>query len=302
MKKSNVVLENFVEYNSGLGNQLFQLNYAHFLKNRFEKEFGMLRRKVPSRIDRPFDLDELLQFESTFPLPEIIDTHAIFRKRLGRIPYVRKFMYSNERSINWISEPREFSFAKPTSPAAGKKNYYVGYFQNYEYVEEAYKFYAATLENFLSVKFYQAKSRLDYIEGKGILHIRRGDLLKPECSGMGMLNFQYYREAMIKLDIDPHRAVILTDDKSNVVRLASQLGIDYIIGPDEMSAWEALAVFAQSPQLVSANSTLSWWGAFIGKNNGNIAAYPSIWFQKWSPNPADSLHIPGQIMQESYFE
>ena len=86
MRKSNLVLENFVEYNSGLGNQLFQLNFAHFLKNRFQKEFGMLRREVPSRIDRPFDLDELLEFEKVFPLPQIISSQDIVKKKTCKNP------------------------------------------------------------------------------------------------------------------------------------------------------------------------------------------------------------------------
>jgi hypothetical protein len=302
MKKESFSENYFVEFNSGLGNQLFQLNYSFFLQLEFKRSIQMLRREQPSRPDRPFDLDEFLCSDNTLLNPEILSFQELLGRRITKIPFLKNSNLNRLNQINWIHEKEEFSFSTPTGPAIGKANCFTGYFQNSEYVERAFGSYSLELDRFLEEKYDQVLTKHKVVDGKTVLHVRRGDLLKPECKGMGMLSAQYYLDSVGKLGVDWRDVIILTDDKINTSKVALELGVVDVYGPDQLSTWETLAVFTRAPHLVSANSTLSWWGAYIGREKGNQAVFPSIWFENWKPNPGGSLHIRGQIMQESHFE
>lgn len=292
----------FVEFNSGLGNQLFQFNYSFFLMHKFKRNFQMLRREIPSRPDRPFDLDEFLCSDNTFLNPEVLGFKELLGKRISRLPFLKNSNLNRLNRINWIPEEEEFLFSTPSEPPVGKANCFTGYFQNSEYVERVFESYSFELNKFIDKKYDQVMSKFAKVEEKTVLHVRRGDLLKPECKGMGLLSAGYYSDSVSKLGVDGSNVIILTDDKINTSKVARDLGVTDIYGPDQLSTWETLAVFARAPYLVSANSTLSWWGAYIGRERGNQAIFPSIWFENWKPSAGGSLHIRGQIMQDSDFE
>jgi hypothetical protein len=302
MRKDPFTEKIFVEFNSGLGNQLFQFNYSFFLKRELKHNIQMLRRETPSRPDRPFDLDEFLCSDNAFLNPEVLSFQELLGRRMSRLPFLKNSNLNRLNRINWIPEKQEFLFSSPSEPVAGKANCFTGYFQNSEYVERAFGNYSYELNKFIDEKYDQVTSKFEKIDGKTVLHIRRGDLLKPECKGMGLLSAEYYSDSISKFGVAWSNVIILTDDKINTAKVALDLGVTDIYGPDQLSTWETLAVFARAPRLVSANSTLSWWGAYIGREKGNQAVFPSIWFESWKPNPGGSLHIRGQIMQESHFE
>ena len=112
------------------------------------------------------------------------------------------------------------------------------------------------------------------------IHVRRGDyLLHPE---IGVLEKKYYAgaiQAIRSCVSDPHYFVFSDDvpaarellrgviDKFDVVQLEAGA-----------SPAQDLAVMASCRHFIIANSTFSWWGAWLAANDGKIVIAPSHWY------------------------
>ena len=54
--------------------------------------------------------------------------------------------------------------------------------------------------------------------------------------------------------------------------------IDFIKVDDSILDWEQLIIISLCNHNIIANSSYSWWGAYINDNKEKIVCYPSIWF------------------------
>lgn len=120
-----------------------------------------------------------------------------------------------------------------------------------------------------------------------MVHVRRGDFRFH--TSFGLLSPEYYRSVIAEeLALDPDRAVwIFSDDLDE----ASSLGIRgarYMRSPS--GAAEDMLLMSHGSALVIANSTFSWWSAWM--SGGKARVYlPSPWFKRepW----ATGFHVPG---------
>jgi hypothetical protein len=98
------------------------------------------------------------------------------------------------------------------------------------------------------------------------IHVRRGDYLKPPHSDfMPSCSISYYEKALQQFDIKEKTFCIFSDDlewcKGQTVfsSLPNKLFIDE---PDECKSLALMTVCHGG--FICANSTFSWWGAFLG--------------------------------------
>jgi hypothetical protein len=179
---------------------------------------------------------------------------------------------------------------------------YSGYFQNKELVSKAAPLYIEDLKAFLAPIALDVRTRLDLPLETPVIHVRRGDLLNSENVHMGLLSSDFYSQALSAQGIPANKATILTDDIQNSKELARDLGIATVYGSEVVSTWEALAIFSTSHSLITSNSTLSWWGGYLGQTQGHRVSMPRNWFLDESLNPGNSMHIPNATLIDSMFE
>jgi hypothetical protein len=105
------------------------------------------------------------------------------------------------------------------------------------------------------------------------IHIRRGDYLST--SELTTLGLDYYENAILALK-DFDKVLVLSDDAA-WCRDQQILKSDRFIFP-ERNEFDEMLLISNSRISVIANSTFSWWGAWIGSCDKVIA--PSNWFNE----------------------
>ncbi len=130
-----------------------------------------------------------------------------------------------------------------------------------------------------------------------IVHARRGDYLSEQNAKIhGPLPPTYYQLAIdiMKMQLDHPEFILVSDDNS--FWLNDQMAFlrdekTTIFNGDEI---ETLTLMSKCQNIIIANSTFSWWGAYLAQANNVIA--PSQWFgpngpQDWQDIYEDSWTI-----------
>ena len=130
------------------------------------------------------------------------------------------------------------------------------------------------------------------------LHIRRGDYTKPSTQSLhGLCNAEYYAKsiAYIAERVENPVFFIFSDDidwaKENMKTGYEQYYIDF---NDASQNHEDLRLMSNCKHHIVANSTFSWWGAWLDPNPIKIVTIPSIWFAGYDYDTRD-LYPDGWI-------
>lgn len=113
---------------------------------------------------------------------------------------------------------------------------------------------------------------------KVFVHIRRGDYLRESFEGeVGIdLPLEYYRQSISKMkeNVDQPFFIFLSDDITFCINHFS--GLENKIFSDQ-NMYVDLSIMALCDHGILANSSFSWWGAYLMKEKG-IVYYPRYWY------------------------
>ena len=110
------------------------------------------------------------------------------------------------------------------------------------------------------------------------LHIRRGDYLTNSANHHN-LSMEYYEKALEEFDSD--RQVIIFSDDPDWCMEQELFNDDRFQVAQDIGSHHTLYLMSQCSDFIIANSTFSWWGAWLA-NRGKVVA-PKTWF---GPNNA----------------
>ena len=165
-----------------------------------------------------------------------------------------------------------------------------GYFQSWKYLEPV----APLLDQQLwslnnpSSWFLEKKEEMLNREPWIGLHVRLGNYQALE--EMGVVADVYYRRALGLLrDLGVDRQVVIFTDSPEAVRnrdlLAAGFSSEVFESDTASTPLENMLLLSLSQDLIMANSTFSWWAAWLGRNNGSQrrVTYPRPWInlQSW---------------------
>ena len=105
------------------------------------------------------------------------------------------------------------------------------------------------------------------------LHIRRGDFLINSGNHYNQ-SLDYYEEALKKFDVK-RQVVIFSDDPDWCMEQAL-FADDRFIVSQAAGPYHDLYMMSQCSDFIIANSTFSWWGAWLANRGRGIA--PKQWF------------------------
>ncbi len=126
------------------------------------------------------------------------------------------------------------------------------------------------------------------------LHIRRGDYVSNKVTNQvhGVCDLNYYSHAIsyIAERISNTHLFVFSDDpewaKGN---LKTEIPTFFVDNNRADKDYEDLKLMRQCKHNIIANSSFSWWGAWLNQNAGKIVIAPKKWFNDKSINTKDLI-------------
>lgn len=110
------------------------------------------------------------------------------------------------------------------------------------------------------------------------LHIRRGDYA---AFGMTLMKDDYYRKAIeyIRNKVDNPFFYIFSDDAEVAKCIVDKIGINYtlLLHNRGYNSYKDMYLMSKCKHNIIANSSFSWWGAWLNNNKGKIIVAPKEW-------------------------
>ena len=295
----------------GLGNQMFQYAAGKALAERHGVALALDLSGFENYSLRSFLLDRLLIPETivsspqarSAQKPEANFVRARWKARIDRL-LVKAGMPKLTPSLNEYREPH-FHY-DPAFEVLGSQTTLFGYFQSERYFSPI----AESLRGWLSPREplgSTASATLTQIESSRLpvsVHVRRGDYLNPGTAEYhGILGESYYREALARLEVGvgpDAELFVFSDDAAaaeQALNFVPKARLNHVFGDPERP-WEDMALMARCRHHVVANSSFSWWGAWLNGSADKIVVAPRAWFapaQLKKRNTAD-LYPPDWVL------
>ncbi|RZK39288.1 MAG: alpha-1,2-fucosyltransferase, partial [Pedobacter sp.] len=183
-----------------------------------------------------------------------------------------KYIYQSEKN-EWVNfEDFKFSFA-----------YLEGYFQSENYFKKIRQQLLLDFQfSHLSVNNQKFIAHIQSQVNSVSIHVRRGDYLKPYVEAFhGLLNLEYYRTAIKEIEkrINNPHYYIFSDDPEWCRNNFSFLSASHTIVSNQTSKdWEDMCLMSNCKHNIIANSSYSWWAAWLNKNQDKLVIAPQKWF------------------------
>lgn len=270
-----------VKLMGGLGNQMFQYATAYALSKKhntrlavdtswFNNQSGVSRKATYELNLLGIDA-EIAKLEKY----EIVPKKPLFKKLTEE-----KLINFEEKSL--LFNPKIFN--------QGKNLYLNGYWQSEKYFID-YRFDILKVFEFptkLSRVALSWKSQINKSEAIS-LHIRRGDYVTNSHTNTvhGVLNLEYYENAVKYLSsyIKNPKVFVFSDDPSWCKEnLKLSVNYEIVSGPNSIEDMYLMSICRHN---IIANSSFSWWAAWLNKNDSKIVIAPFNWFNDKSLKSKD---------------
>lgn len=267
----------------GLGNQIFQIfatiSYAIKSKNRFQflnlKTLGEGSTTVRYTFWETFFSNMKPFLISELPQP----IHVIREKGF---PY-------NELSVREMVNRNVMIY---------------GYFQSYKYFQENYAIIYRMLNidkmkhDLLNNINLSSPEYMD-LENTVSMHFRIGDYKKIQ-DFHPLATYDYYERSLLYMQISKPNINFTVlyfcedCDIDDVLIIINKLTTNYPMynfkrGTNTLEDWQQMLLMSCCHHNIIANSSFSWWSAYLNTSVDKIVCYPSVWFGKVANNDTRDL-------------
>jgi hypothetical protein len=277
----------------GLGNQLFQYAAARAIaaRNNAELKFDLSWFQTASARTyalRPFAIKaRQLQVDPLKQVSKPLSLYYRISHRLVRQKSLKKYGLPFFAEQHFHFDPKFLSVCAPV--------YLDGYFQSERYFSDC----ANLIRDELKITTIPSKKAQEILEMIGSLeavcvHVRRGDYIANATTHAfhGTCSLGYYREGFLAAanGMKNPTAFVFSDDpiwvKENLKLDVPCVLVD-IHGPEQ--AHEDLRLMAACRNFVIANSSFSWWAAWLGNHSNKRVIAPKHWFASATNDTRDLL-------------
>lgn len=267
-----------VKLMGGLGNQLFQYAAGKALaekhKTALKLDLIFLEADSEQHSKRDFALDLFdLDYEICSPAERAVFYRDSLLNRILPIPFKRNYL-AIENSFHF--DPAFFSFPENT--------YLNGFWQSEKYFLPVRELLlqGTIIRAEMPAKAEEAKKAI--LGSNSVsLHVRRGDYVsnKNAQAYHGNLGADYYVKALdyLKAMQKDLKIFVFSDDiewvRSNLNLSAGEEYIDFNTGRNSVFDLHLMSLCRHN---IIANSSFSWWGAWLNQNKQKKVIAPQSWF------------------------
>ncbi len=279
-----MVISNII---GGLGNQMFQYAAGRALS---------LVRNEPLHLDisgfNGYTLHQGFELSRVFVCPAVIASKTEIRDILGwqHLPGIKRILARPSMEVfrcnGFVVEPHYHYW--PKIKYAPKACYLSGYWQSDQYfkshattIRADFTFKSPLLEN--NAALAKQISLVNAVS----LHIRRGDYVSNQKTTAmhGVCSLDYYRAAieLIVERVQQPYFYIFSDDIAWVKdNLKIDFPLQYVDYNDGLDSYNDMHLMSLCQHHIIANSSFSWWGAWLNPSPQKIVIAPKKWFAKES--------------------
>jgi hypothetical protein len=280
----------------GLGNQMFQYASGLGMARRVDVPLTLDLSWFGNDVDRPFLLDQW-QINATVADPTVIATyHASttkWRQSLAkRMPTIAATPLRGPiyREVGHQFHADTFAMRPPVL--------FDGYFQSERYflnISDDVRQQFSPRDT-LSVGTGLTRSQIQQSDSPVSLHVRRGDYVtNPKANEVhGLAPMDYYKAAIAEIQSRrsgmPH-FFLFSDDPDWVREAFAFLPNKTVITGNDDRPWEDIVLMAACHDHIIANSTFSWWGAWLNPRADKTVIAPKRWFAGGDPKKMSDVDV-----------
>ena len=267
----------------GLGNQMFQYAAALGLAVRQDRALKMEVSAFAACEKRSYQLDCLKVPQDLYtgaplfqPASSSIAARVIrkIKRDVFKVNALRKGVYC---------EPH-FHFDPAFFKLSGADILLNGYFQSPRYFESVEELLRERFQPVapLSATAADWAAKIAASPYSVSLHVRRGDYLQAPYSTLhDALDRGYYDRAVNlvqRLAGERVEFFLFSDEPDFIAEAFADLPRSHVVRSDPSASWEELFLMARCRHNIIANSSYSWWGAWLNPDEGKRVIAPARWF------------------------
>jgi hypothetical protein len=261
----------------GLGNQMFQYAFGKLLGQICSEPVYADTSYSFFIRHRPYALDAFqLELKSITPL----QIPFLYPANIPGIEnhWLRFYQQLNLPGPRVVTENKQYKFDRRILQQASKDQFLIGFWQHYKYLEKIEKELRTdfTFKQKIPSRF-SAKVKMITSRKSVAIHIRRGDYLRS--TGFESCPLTYYQNAIKIMDQkikQPHYFIFSDDMKWSKEHFSPLPKVTFIDGEDRPDTLD-LQLMQMCKHHIIANSTFSWWGAWLGYSTQQLVIMPMKW-------------------------
>ena len=273
---------NIVCFSGGLGNQMFQYALYKELQSKGKSDVKANLAEYQNNAKRKFELPRVfpdIRLENDENDIYTKRKTAYLKLRTGR-NWVAYFNYHLLFCCIYFKEKEDSVYDKRVYKLRNAAIY--GYWQTEKYFSNIRE------ELRKDFTFQYGEKQLEKIRNKFLndekavaIHIRRGDYLKKPTIYGNLSEGSYYKDAIEIMDskLDGAHLIFFSDDIPWVKRHYDFPDAIYI--SEEMferyESWYDMCLMSSCAHNIIANSSFSWWAAWLNQNQNKIVIAPKKW-------------------------
>lgn len=280
-----------VKLMGGLGNQLFQYAFGTSLAHKLNQETVYDISWFIHERTRSLKLDSLglsLKYKTAGSIYAIFKKSAIYCSARSKL--IRSFkplqkleaIYDFKTSLSCtIVKENDFEIER----IKNDKNYYFdGYWQNPEYFEGIREGILKDLSFSELTNPEDSNLRDQILNSESVaIHIRRGDYANDSKTNQyfGTCSIEYYQKAAEHILSKQSNAkfFLFTDDSDFAKANFGFLPNTTVVSNAARSDIDELNLMHLCKHFIIANSSFSWWGAWLSQNPEKIIIAPEKWYK-----------------------
>ena len=279
---------------AGLGNQMFQYAAALGLAVRQNRVLKIDVSAFEACENRPYQLDCLKVPQKIFytgvPLFQSA-SNSIAARVIRRIK--RRVFKANTFRKGVYREPH-FHFDPAFFDLSGTEILLNGYFQSPRYFESVAELLRERFQPAapLSATAADWAAKIAASPCSVSLHVRRGDYLEAPNSALhDALDRGYYDRAVNliqRLAGETVEFFLFSDEPDFIAEAFADLPDAHVVRSDPDKSWEDMFLMARCRHHIIANSSYSWWGAWLNPAEDKRVIAPARWL---APNEMAARNV-----------